>query len=176
MKQKGFTLIELLVVISIIGLLAAVVLVSLNSARAKARDAKRVSDFHQISTALELFYDAEGRYPTTGGYPTWDQQWNDLRLCLTAATSCGFTVTKYSPAVSSIPNDPLHPSGAGWDDSHPYYAGYPGCATGYRLGVQLETNSPALGSGLTGSFYNNGNQCNPANKVYCVGVGQCSGW
>ena len=65
MKHKGFTLIELLVVISIIGLLSTVVLVSLNSARAKARDARRLADMKQISLALELFFDDNGRYPGT---------------------------------------------------------------------------------------------------------------
>lgn len=56
-KQKqglGFTLIELLVVIAIIGLLSVIAVISLNSARAKARDARRVSDVKQLSKLLEM--------------------------------------------------------------------------------------------------------------------------
>lgn len=63
MKNKGFTLIELLVVIAIIGLLATIVMVSLNSARMKARDARKQADFKNISLALNLFYDKNGRMP-----------------------------------------------------------------------------------------------------------------
>jgi len=63
--NSGFTLIELLVVIAIIGILSSVVLASLNSARQKGRDARRVSDIKQLQLALELYYDANGRYPTT---------------------------------------------------------------------------------------------------------------
>jgi prepilin-type N-terminal cleavage/methylation domain-containing protein len=65
--NKGFTLIELLVVIAIIGILSSVVLASLNSARAKARDSERLSTLKQISNALELYAsDHGGSYPSTG--------------------------------------------------------------------------------------------------------------
>lgn len=64
--HSGFTLIELLVVIAIIGLLSSVVLASLNSARAKGRDARRMSDLHNIQLALELYYDKYGTYQVAG--------------------------------------------------------------------------------------------------------------
>lgn len=54
-KKNGFTLIELLVVISVISLLSSVIFASLNKARSKARDARRISDLHQLSNALALY-------------------------------------------------------------------------------------------------------------------------
>ncbi len=48
MFKRGFTLIELMVVIAVIGILASIVLVSVNGGRAQARDAKRVEDLQSI--------------------------------------------------------------------------------------------------------------------------------
>jgi prepilin-type N-terminal cleavage/methylation domain-containing protein len=64
-NKAGFTLIELLVVIAIIGLLASVVLLALNGARAKARDAKRIADIRQLASAMELYYNDNNTYPTS---------------------------------------------------------------------------------------------------------------
>ena len=62
-KQRSFTLIELLVVIAIVGVLAALVMPSINNARTKARDAKRLEDLRQFSSALEMYYSDNNHYP-----------------------------------------------------------------------------------------------------------------
>jgi prepilin-type N-terminal cleavage/methylation domain-containing protein len=56
MKQRGFTLIELLVVIAIIGILSAVVLASLNTAREQGEDATIQSELASMRSEAELFY------------------------------------------------------------------------------------------------------------------------
>ncbi|MCR4280780.1 MAG: type II secretion system GspH family protein [Candidatus Kaiserbacteria bacterium] len=53
-ESRGFTLIELLVVIAIIGILSTVVLASLNSARQKGRDARRLEDLKSIANAIAI--------------------------------------------------------------------------------------------------------------------------
>lgn len=52
--NRGFTLIELLVVIAIIGILAAIVLVSVNSARQRGTNTKVQAELMQLRTQLEL--------------------------------------------------------------------------------------------------------------------------
>lgn len=62
-STRAFTLIELLVVIAIIGILSAVVLASLNTARAKARDTSRIQALKEVQKALEMYYADNGAYP-----------------------------------------------------------------------------------------------------------------
>ena len=122
-SKRGFTLIELLVVIAIIGILASVVLVSLNSARSKARDAQRKSDITNISLALEMYYDDQ----STPQYPA-------------ALTDDG--LDKYFPA-GEVPCDPQNACAAEG-------AGYTYTPTGtppstYTICTTLENNNPTGG-------------------------------
>lgn len=61
-KSRGFTLIELLVVIAIIGILAAIVLVSLTGARTRASEARVIADLNQIRSTAELIYSNDNSY------------------------------------------------------------------------------------------------------------------
>ena len=128
--KPGFTLIELLVVVAIIGILAGVVLVAVNSARARSRDAKRMADLKQLASALELYFLTNSTYPTLNmAVDAYE------RLEIALAGSFEFTPT-YMPMVPIAPipsdgdcvpyglpgssNDYLY-AGTGGPDISPYY-------------------------------------------------------
>ena len=151
--SRGFTLIELLVVIAIIGILSSVVLASLNSARQKGRDARRISDLKQLQLALELYYDASSQlYPITN---------------LMIGTAPTLTSTLTPTYISTMPTDPTITT--------PYFytstvaagtacntAGS-GCGSSYVLRAVTENATPS--GAFTGTW--GGVNCATAN-FYCV--------
>ena len=129
--NKGFTLIELLVVIAIIGILSSVVLASLNTARLKARDAKRILDVKQLQNALQLYSE-----DNNGGYPS--------------ALSV-LTTDKYIAVI------PVPPLGAG-DTAYSYTAIGVECSS-YHIGVTLEGKHSILDGDTDAAASSGTNQC-----------------
>jgi general secretion pathway protein G len=108
-KNRGFTLIELLVVISIIGLLSSIVLSTLSDVKAKARDARRISDIKQIQNALELYRN------DTGSYPTFQDHSYAMANSISSLTKGGWDTTLknalVSKYISELPTDPKPTNG-----------------------------------------------------------------
>lgn len=105
----GFTIIELLAVVAIIGLMASIIIATVNSGRIRARNTQRKADLKQLQVYLELYRDANGAYPCTAtnctGSPVWfssdplDQSFNNNN---------GNWIPGLAPTyIGALPSDPL---------------------------------------------------------------------
>ena len=131
-SPKGFTLIELLVVISIISLLASVVMVSLNDARTKSRDALRISDMYQFQVALSFYYDSYGEYPEED--TTWDVANNSFNWDVGSGVNNSRILLRENnnilEFISKTPQDPTQDAGDGYRYRR-FNAGMNGCDVSY---------------------------------------------
>jgi prepilin-type N-terminal cleavage/methylation domain-containing protein len=140
MERKGFTLIEILIVVAIIAILASIVLVGLGPTQQSGRDARRLSDLHEIQNGLELYYNACGYYPGTATVApclaykpiTVTPAISQLAIILTSFSSLG---------VNSIPDDPT-------SGQHYTYSAVPG-GTSYILSAKLENANNSVFNSYT---------------------------
>lgn len=142
---NGFTLIELLVVISIIGILSSFAVVSLNSARVKARDALRKADMTQLRTAINLYYDENNSYPICG---SWDASADDFGAGVQSGSNCYNTVlgpaltAGAKPYLGQLPVDPKnHPNNPAIDSSYIYRYASKSDGSEYALVYRIEESS-----------------------------------
>jgi len=133
-STSAFTLVELLVVIAIIGILSTLSVVALNSARSKARDARRLSDVKQIGMALEMYLDTKGVYPET---PVLSDNGVITGLCISdlgISSTCGADVY-----LQKIPAGPKK------NENYTYRSLYN--QSDYRVNFELENNSGGFTAG-----------------------------
>ena len=155
MKQKGFTLIELLVVIAIVGILASVVLASLNAAREKAADAKRIAEMRTFSTALHSYYSDNGEYPPSPNTsPGEEANWVAVGNTLVSGGYLG-----------AVPQDPGYPN-----TRYRLYKYAAGTDAGMILVVNLETISATTDAPKNSCrpFTNNWCSSTLASTQYCL--------
>ncbi len=124
--QKGFTLIELLVVVAIIGILSSIVLVSLNSARQKGRDASAKGSMSSLRAQAEIYFDNNGTY--VGLEAGQDAGWDQLITAAETQTGTGVVYGVFSTQgfVASL----VLNSGAEFCVDSNGYAGDPGQTIG----------------------------------------------
>ncbi len=135
---RGFTLIELLVVIAIIGLLASIILASLNTAQQKGRDARRVSDLQEIGQAI-VTADSGGTGVAITGCA------ND-----TAVSTCvltGATLTGYVDPSTATPCGATKPTSSSGVCNYTIYYSGTASTQNYEMCDVLENGSGTLPKG-----------------------------
>lgn len=144
-KQKGFTIVELLIVIVVIGILAAIVIVTFTGVQKKARDSDRKSDVNAISGLLEVYFADKGQYPTLA----------NLNSANTAGSWRGDNMKDLKDDLITAPGGTVGLVGSGAAVTNYQYVTIPATCdnttgnecTGYVLTGTLEQGAPFVKNG-----------------------------
>ncbi len=101
-RRRGFTLVELLVVIAIIGVLVALLLPAVQSAREAGRRTQCVNNLKQIGQAFHNYVSGK-QYLPTGGMCSWANTNNDHNYCGVSGGSAPWYVPGKLPDVDDLP-------------------------------------------------------------------------
>ena len=106
-NTAGFTIVELLIVIVVIGILAAITIVSYSGIQSRAQFAAYRTDIDSLNKAILLYYTDNGYYPMNG-VPAGSCATN-------VATGSGDFITGLAPTyMRSVPSTPNWSSGANY--------------------------------------------------------------
>ncbi len=180
-------MIELLVVIAILGVLASIILMATKNVRKNARDARRITEFAQITKTLELYYLDNGVYPSSNDKIFLDNNWFDMLSMLedggyfSQADSVEQKSSIWSKLILEVkammapsysrttPQDSLYPNRT--------YAYIPSVdQQKYRIRCEFENlSNPALNTSLQGDFLFDGqptgsSACDISLGYYCTGI------
>lgn len=158
-QSRGFTLVELLVVTAIIGFFASIVLVNVNTARAKARDVTKQSDLLYISLAIRSHYEIYGGMPSA--------TFNSQGSCQTSNSNAYNEFMRHLVDEGFLTSIPKSPPG----DEYCIYNYGPNNSIGVIVVTSLEA-VPNTTTGIPPScrpWSAGANWCSQSNsKEYCI--------
>lgn len=127
--QHGFTLVELMLVMVIMAILALIGLNTFMGSQKRSRDSRRKGDLTQVSKALEMYFNDNGRYPSSGIGGT-------IQGCSGGTVDCAwggqFADTTKNPDTIYMQKLPADPQ------NYSYTYESDGNGTFYRLYARLE--------------------------------------
>jgi len=128
-SRPAFTALEILIVIAIFGLLATLAILSLNSSRARLRDAQRLSDVSVLRSALSQMWLEKATYPSSDGVNL-----GAPGTATEALTPSGFVAAESVGSQVYLARIPVGPK------ANEYYR-YRGGPNGYSIRFQTERES-----------------------------------
>lgn len=154
MSKRGFTLMELLIVMVLLGILVALGTGSYASSLRRGRDNRRKSDLRNVASALEIYFNDKGVYPTSNASGQMvGCGAGDLLVCSWGGEFKDKNSTLY---MSLTPKDPT--------DKYKYY--YSSTASKFKIYAKLE-NTNDEGSGVKQAGYAATN-CAASGSTLCT--------
>ena len=175
-----------MMVIAVVGTLATMVFVSLQSARGKAHDTQRMKDMEEIQGAVELYYRDNGHYPITrcggaGGasFAGYQGSTAGMTICSSSGLAASNSLTTaLAPYLSQSLKDPWKTitgsTNAGYQYTSEDSAGMSYCIRAYATPENMsDFPSAMVDTSSCGTL--SGGSCSGTNSVFISTVANATG-